>query len=44
MRIARFVPGVLGAALVVTGVSVLFWPAGLVVAGVFLLAVDRRLS
>ena len=40
----RYVPGLLGAALVVAGVAFVFWPAGLVVAGGFLLAVDRRIG
>lgn len=39
----KLVPGILGALLVVAGVAFVFWPAALVVAGVFLLAVDRRL-
>jgi hypothetical protein len=40
----RYIPGLLGAALVVAGAAVVFWPAGLVVAGVFLLALDRRIG
>jgi hypothetical protein len=44
IRIARLLPGVLGAACVVAGVAALFWPAALIVAGAFLLVVDRRLS
>ncbi len=40
----RYVPGLLGAALVVAGVAFVFWPAALIAAGVFLLAVDRRLG
>jgi hypothetical protein len=40
----RFVPGILGALLIVAGVAVVWWPAALVVAGVFLLAVDRRMA
>lgn len=38
------VPGALGALLVVAGVAVMFWPAALVVAGGFLLALDRRIG
>lgn len=38
------VPGALGALLVVAGVAVIFWPAALVVAGGFLLALDRRIG
>ena len=40
----KFLPGVLGALLIVAGVAVVFWPLALVVAGVFLLVVDRRVS
>lgn len=40
----RYVPGLLGAALVVAGVAVMFWPAALVVAGGFLLVLDRRIG
>jgi hypothetical protein len=40
----RYVPGLLGAALVVAGVAFVFWPAALIVAGGFLLAVDRRIG
>ncbi len=40
----KFVPGILGAALVVAGVAFIFWPAALIVAGGFLLAVDRRVG
>ena len=39
----RFIPGVLGALLILAGVAVVFWPAALIVAGAFLLALDRRL-
>lgn len=42
-RVARYVPGVLGALLVSVGIGVVFWPAGVIVAGVFLLLVDRRM-
>jgi hypothetical protein len=40
----RFIPGILGALLVVAGVAVIFWPLALIVAGGFLLVVDRRLT
>jgi hypothetical protein len=40
----KYVPGILGAALVVAGVAFIFWPAALIVAGGFLLAVDRRVG
>ena len=40
----RFIPGILGAALIVAGVAVVWWPAGLLVAGGFLLVVDNRLT
>lgn len=40
----KYVPGLLGAALVVAGVAFVFWPAALIVAGGFLLAVDRRVG
>jgi len=43
-RIARFVPGVLGAVLVCAGVAFLFWPAGLIAVGGFLLWLDWRLQ
>lgn len=39
----KLVPGILGALLVVVGVAAVFWPAALIVAGGFLLALDRRL-
>jgi hypothetical protein len=39
----RFIPGVLGALLIVAGVAFVFWPAALIVAGGFLLVLDRRL-
>jgi hypothetical protein len=39
----KFVPAVLGAALVVAGVAVIFWPLALITAGLFLLALDRRI-
>jgi hypothetical protein len=40
----KYVPGVLGALLVVTGVAFIFWPLAVITAGLFLLAVDRRLA
>ena len=40
----KYLPGVLGALLIVAGVAVVFWPLALSVAGVFLLAVDRRVT
>ncbi len=40
---SKFLPGLLGAALVVAGVAAIAWQLGLIVAGGFLLAVDRRL-
>jgi hypothetical protein len=40
----KYLPGVLGALLIVAGVAVVFWPLALVVAGGFLLAVDRRVA
>lgn len=40
MRTWRNVEAVLAVALVVAGIAVLFWPAALIVAGLFLLA-DR---
>ncbi len=39
----KFLPGVLGALLVVAGVAFIYLPAALIVAGVLLLALDRRL-
>ena len=39
----KFLPGVLGGLLVVAGVAWLLPPLGLIVAGGFLLALDRRL-
>jgi hypothetical protein len=39
-----YVPAVLGALLVIAGVAVVFWPAALVVAGVFLLVLDNRIN
>lgn len=39
----RYIPGILGALLIVAGVAVIFWPLALIVAGGFLLAVDRRM-
>jgi hypothetical protein len=39
-----YLPGILGALLIVAGVAFVYWPAALVVAGVLLLLLDRRLS
>lgn len=39
----HYLPGILGALLVVAGVAFIYWPLALVVAGAFLLAVDRRM-
>jgi hypothetical protein len=39
-----YLPGVLGALLVVAGVAFIFWPLALIVAGGFLLVLDRRLA
>ena len=39
----KLLPGILGAGLIVAGAAVVFWPAGLIVAGLLLLALDRRL-
>jgi len=40
----KYVPGVLGALLVCVGVGFIFWPLALITAGLFLLAVDRRIA
>lgn len=40
----KYVPGLLGALLVVAGAAWLFPPLGLIAAGGFLLAVDRRIG
>ena len=40
----KYVPGILGALLVVVGVGLIFWPLAVITAGLFLLAVDRRLA
>lgn len=39
----KLLPGILGALLVVAGVAFIFWPLALIVAGGFLLTLDRRL-
>lgn len=39
----KWIPGVLGAVLITAGAALVYLPAALVVAGLFLLAVDRRL-
>ena len=41
--IARFIPGILGAVLLSGGVAVIYWPAGVIIAGLLLLALDRRM-
>ncbi|MCP2284871.1 hypothetical protein APR04_003794 [Promicromonospora umidemergens] len=43
LRLVRYLPGVLGALLVVTGAALVYIPAGLLVAGVLLLLLDRRI-
>ena len=40
----KFVPGVLGAVLIVAGAAWLLPPLGLIAAGGFLLAIDRRIG
>jgi hypothetical protein len=40
----RLLPGVAGACFVVAGVALLSVPAALIVAGAFLLLIDRRLA
>ncbi len=40
----KYVPGALGAVLVVVGCALILPPLGLIAAGGFLLAVDRRIS
>lgn len=40
----RLIPGIAGALCVVVGVALFSVPAGLIVAGAFLLLVDRRLA
>jgi len=40
----RLIPGIAGAFCVVAGVALFSVPAGLIVAGAFLLLVDRRLA
>ena len=40
----RYVPGLLGALLVVAGAAWLVPALGVIVAGVFLLAIDRRIG
>ena len=42
-NVARFIPGTVGAILVSAGVAVIYWPAGIIVAGLLLLALDRRI-
>lgn len=40
----RLIPGLIGACCVVAGAALLSIPAGLIVAGAFLLLIDRRLA
>ena len=40
----KYIPAVLGAALVVAGVAIIFWPLALIVAGGFLLVLDNRIA
>jgi hypothetical protein len=40
----KYLPGILGALLIVAGVAFVYWPAAFVAAGVFLLLLDRRLD
>ena len=42
-RVARFLPGVLGAVLVCIGAGLIFLPAAFIAAGAFLLVLDRQL-
>lgn len=41
--LVRFLPGALGAACIVAGVTVIWWPLGLIAFGGFCLLMDRRL-
>ena len=41
-RATKWLPGLVGAALVVAGATVIWAPAGLIVAGAFLLLFDER--
>lgn len=40
----RYVPGVLGAVLIVAGCALILPPLGVIAAGGFLLAIDRRIG
>lgn len=40
----RNIPGALGALLVIAGLAIIWWPLGIIAAGLFLLVLDRRLS
>jgi hypothetical protein len=40
----KYVPGVLGALLVCVGLAFIFWPVAIIAAGLFLLALDRRMT
>lgn len=43
-RLVRATPGMLGAAVVSVGVGMIYAPAGVIVAGLFLLAIDRGIE
>jgi hypothetical protein len=43
-RLVRAAPGALGAAVVAVGVGMIYAPAGVIVAGLFLLAIDRGIE
>lgn len=43
-RLVRSLPGMLGAGVVSVGVGMAYAPAGVVVAGLFLLAIDRGIE
>jgi hypothetical protein len=42
--VVRAIVGIVGAALVTTGFAFIYWPAGIIVAGAFLLWADRATS
>lgn len=42
--LVRYLPGALGAAFIVAGAALIWWPLGLIALGAFLLLVDRRLG
>lgn len=41
--LVRYLPGAIGAACIVAGLAVIWWPLGLIAFGVFCLLMDRRL-